>query len=344
MAEALQASIVIPTHQRREALRRALLALAEQTAPAASYEVIVSLDNSTDGTREMVGEMEAEMPYALRTVEGSARGRAAARNAALAVARGALTILIDDDMEPAPQFVERHLDGHPAGSRVCVLGAVPVGLDESSPRAARYVQAKFAAHLDALARPGHRFVPRDFYSGNASLSTEVLRGVGAFDESFAPYGNEDVELSLRLSKAGVTFRYDADALARQEYDKGLAGLARDTLEKGRTTVLLAQRHPDAFVALRLAMPWDGSRPWLATRALLLRLTRRWPSLARRVFVFAALLERLGLWRQPLFYRAALDYAFWAGVEVELGESPDDGALSTLAAELNRGPIDLLLHG
>jgi GT2 family glycosyltransferase len=337
------ASVIIPTHQRREALRRALLAFAEQTAAAESYEVLVSIDGSTDGSGEMVAELRERVPYALRSVEGSGTGRAAARNLALADARGEVTILLDDDMEPAPEFIERHLANHMPGSRACVLGPVPVELDPDSPHAARYVKAKFADHLTQLSRPGHRFVPRDFYSGNASLSTELLRKVGAFDETFTPYGNEDVELSLRLAKAGVEFRYDPGASARQEYDKDFAGLARDTHEKGRTTVLLAQRHPDAFPALRLATPWDGSRPWLAARALLLRLTRARPSLVRRVLSLAGGLERLGLWRQPLFYRATLDYAFWAGVEVALGESEEGGAPAKLATELKRGPIDLLLH-
>jgi len=344
MTDPPRATVIIPTHQRCEALRRALLSLGRQTAEPASYEVLVAVDGSNDGSREMLAEMQGQVPYELHSLEGTRSGRAAARNLALSTARGDVTILIDDDMEPCPEFIERHLANHPAGSRTCVLGPVPVELDTASPHAARYVQAKFADHLEALARPGHRFVPRDFYSGNVSLPTELLREVGAFDEGFAPYGNEDVELSLRLAKAGIELRYDPGALARQEYDKAFAGLARDTHEKGRTTVLLAQRHPDAFGDLRLATPWDGSRPWLAARALLLGLTRAKPPLAHRLLALAAKLERLGLWRQPLFYRATLDYAFWAGVEVALSESQDDGALVQLAAELNRGPIDLLLHG
>jgi hypothetical protein len=124
----------------------------------------------------------------------------------------------------------------------------------------------------------------------------------------------------------------------------MAGLQRDTMEKGRTTVLLARAHPAVFADLRLAAPDDASRPWLALRSLLLWATRRLPATARPVFAAGSLLERLGLWRSPLFYRAALDYAFWAGVESALAESNDGGELERLAAELRRGPIDLLLHG
>jgi GT2 family glycosyltransferase len=337
----ISVSVVIPSHQRREALRRALQAFCEQTAAAESFEVIVSVDGSADGSVEMLEGFDA--PYALRFVAGPSRGRAAACNSAIELARGEVLIVLDDDMQPAPAFVERHLSHHPPGSQLCVMGAVPIELDPTSPRAARYTREKFNAHLAQLAEPDHVFVPRDFYSGNASLRAEQMRAVGGFSESFTVYGNEDIDLSLRLQAAGVELRYDAEALAQQEYDKDLAALAADTVAKGRTTVQLARSHPEVFEQLRLASPWDGSRPWLAARSLLLGLTRRSDAVRRIALWKAVLLERLGLWRQPLFYRAVLDYAFWAGVDAELRESTPEGELKGLARDLRRGPIDLLLH-
>lgn len=334
-------SVLIPTHQRREAVRRALLALAEQTDPADSYEAIVSVDGSSDGTEEMLAGLE--LPYELQVTAGPARGRAAACNSGLALVRGEVLIVLDDDMQPAPTFIASHRAHHPPGSRRCALGAVPIELDSTSPRAARYVAAKFNSHLERLAEPGHEFAPRDFYSGNASLRTEAMREVGGFSESFSVYGNEDVDLWLRLRAAGIELLYEPAALARQEYDKGLRALCRDTIQKGRTTVILARLHPEVFASLRLARPWDNSRPWIVARALLLALSRHLAATPGAVFALAAALERLGAWRQPLFYRAVLDFAFWAGVEGELGESNPEGELSALAKDLRRGPIDLLLH-
>ena len=341
MAEAPAVSVLIPTHQRREALRAALGSLARQSVDPGAYEVVVATDACSDGTAEMIDGLE--VPYELRRVEPRGRGRASAVNAALAAARGEVAIVLDDDMRVVPEFVERHRSHHPPGSRRCVLGAVPVELGEESTHAARYVKAKFDLHLSRLSDPTHLALPRSFYTGNASLRAEVLSEVGGFDESFGIYGNEDVELSLRLRKAGVELGYDPEARARQEYDKDLVGLQRDTLAKGRTTVLLARGHPEFFGDLRLADPDDGSRPWLAARALLLAATRRAPRTAAAVFAIASLLERAGLWRFPLFYRPVLDYAFWAGVDAALCESNDEGELSKLAGELQRGPIDLLLH-
>jgi GT2 family glycosyltransferase len=341
MPEGPAVSVIIPTHQRRDALRAALESLARQSVDPGEYEVVVSVDASTDGTVEMIEALE--VPYDLRQVSPEGRGRAGACNAALAAARGEVTIVLDDDMRVVPEFVERHRSHHPQGSRRCVLGAVPVELEDGSPHAARYVKDKFELHLARLSDPDHLALPRSFFTGNASLRTEVMREVGGFDASFGIYGNEDVELALRLRKAGVELDYDPEALAWQTYDKDLGGLQRDTLAKGRTTVQLARSHPEVFGDLRLAAPDDASRPWLAVRAVLLWATRRLPATSGFVFAVASLLERAGLWRLPLFYRPVLDYAFWAGVDATLRESDDEGELSKLAGELERGPIDLLLH-
>ena len=341
MTEGPSVSVVIPTHQRREALRTVLESLATQTLDHAEYEVVVAVDASTDGTIEMLDGWQG--PLQLRWVKPPGRGRAGACNAAVAAARGEVTIVLDDDMRCVPGFVERHRDDHPAGSRRCVLGAVPVELAEGDTHAARYVKEKFDLHLSRLSDPTHLALPRSFFTGNASLRTETMREVGGFDDSFGIYGNEDVELALRLRKAGVELGYDPEALAYQSYDKDLGGLQRDTLAKGRTTVQLARRHPEVFADLRLAHPDDSSRPWLAKRAVLLWLTRRLPATSGAVFALCSALERLGAWRFPLFYRPVLDYAFWAGVDEELRESNDEGELSKLASELKRGPADLLLH-
>lgn len=334
-------SVVIPTHQRRQALQTVLGSLGRQSVEPDSYEVVVAVDASTDGTLEMLEDLST--PYELRWVSPQGRGRASACNAAVAAARGEVTIVLDDDMRVVPEFVARHRSHHPQGSRRCVLGAVPVELEAGSTHAARYVKDKFDLHLSRLSDPAHLGLPRSFYTGNASLRTETMRAVGGFDESFGIYGNEDVELALRLRKAGVELDYDPEALAYQSYDKDLRGLQRDTLAKGETTVLLARSHPAVFGDLRLAEPGEASRPWLAARAALLWLTRRLPAVTGAVFALFALLEHAGGWRFPLFYRPVLDYAFWAGVDAALRESNDEGELSNLARELERGPVDLLLH-
>jgi glycosyltransferase involved in cell wall biosynthesis len=322
-------------------LRRALVALADQDLPADAFEVVVSVDRSTDGTEELLEQFAA--PYALRWVRSSRPGRAAACNAAIAVARGEVIVILDDDMEPTPGLLRNHHGSHPRGSRRCVVGAAPVRLDPDSPPVARYVAAKFADHLGAIGRPGHPFALRDFYSGNASIRRHVLLEVGLFDEAFTLYGNEDLELSLRLRDAAVELCFSADAAADQRYAKNLAGLAEDTFQKGKTAVQLATTHPHAFDGLHLAAYDSVSVRWSGVRAMLLAVTRTWPHARKWILRLALRLERLPRLQRTLYYRFVLDYFYWAGVEASLTDQRPTGPLASLAADLHRGPIRLLLH-
>ena len=335
-------SVIIPTRDRATLLERALRALAAQTAPAGTFEVCVAVNGSVDGTQAMLDRLRT--PYELRVVHVPSPGRAGACNAAIAQARGAVLIILDDDMRPAPAFVERHLQHHAGDVRCCVMGAVPVLVDDQDTGAARWVAARFAEHLQRLAQPGHAFTTRDFFSGNASVRADVLREAGGFDDAFGAYGNEDVELALRLRAAGVELAFDPDALAWQSYDKDLAGLAQDTTAKGGTTVQLARKHPEVFATLRLADPGDAGRPWLAARSVLLALTRRRSSILARLVDVAGSVERAGLWPDRLGYRALTDYAFWAGVQRTLGPAEPDPRLAWLREQLHRGPVSQLLRG
>jgi len=311
-------SVIIPTYSRRDSVERALRALAYQTLAPETYEVIVSIDGSQDGTREMVAAFSA--PYRLCGVWQSNQGRAAACNVGIRIAQGEVLVILDDDMELAPDCLERHWHAHPIGSRFGIMGAVPMYCEKTDPPVAAYVAAKFNRHLDNLARADHQLTLRDFYSGHFSIRRKVLLEVGFFDESFRIYGNEDLELSLRLMKAGVTLKYSAEALARQHYSKDFAGLARDTIAKGRTAVLLASKHPEALPDLQLSAYEQGSWRWRLARAGLLTLSRWWPSTPHTVIALIQRLEQRQVKHLHLYYRFVLDYLYWLGAQTALREN------------------------
>jgi glycosyltransferase involved in cell wall biosynthesis len=308
-------SLVIPTYQRRASIRRLLVALAGQTLPRSEYEVIVAIDGSTDGTQEEVDRFADVLQ--VRAASRPNQGRAAARNAGIALSRGELLVFLDDDMEPREGFLAAHLAAHEGGERRAVLGAVPVVVDEHSPPPATFIQAKFERHDAKLSQPGYRIGFRDFYSGNFSISKQLLLRIGAFDEGFEAYGNEDGELGLRLLRAGVELVYSREAMAAQHYEKDFAALAQDNIEKGRTAVLTVRRHPETFSSLRLAHYHSGSRKRRLLRFILLRLSQTIESTPRTVVWVVNGLERRGSPQLHRYYRIALDYFFWLGAKPAL---------------------------
>ena len=333
-------TVVVPTHQRRASVVRLLRALQTQELPTREFEAVVAVDRSTDGTGAAVDALETA--FTIRRVDSRGRGRAAACNAGVDAAAGRVIVLLDDDMEPSPSLLSGHLAAHRGAAPVCVIGAAPVRVDTSSSFTERYVAQRFDIHLAKLQRDGPTTL-RDFYSGNASIPRSVFLEIGGFDESFTAYGNEDLELAFRLQRAGVALRYDASAVAHQRYTKGFAGLARDTIAKGRTAVLLAGMHPDTFDELQLSQLDVASRRWRVVRALLLATSRRRPAVTDLLVRAADAAERSGLGRRRVFYAFMLDYFYWAGAAVALAGTPRDPRLDALHRDVHDGPIRLLLH-
>lgn len=124
MASSPDVSVIISTFERCGLLRQALSSLAQQTLDSSQYEVVVCVDGSEDGTTEMLEEFAA--PYSLRSVWQPNKGRAGACNTGTTLAGGELLIFLDDDMEPAPDFLTSHLEAHLEQTRVGVSGAVPM--------------------------------------------------------------------------------------------------------------------------------------------------------------------------------------------------------------------------
>lgn len=312
MSDPPRVSVVVPTHRRPHHAARLVRALGAQDLDAAQFEVVVSVDGSEPDTVAAVREAASDLRAQVRIVEGPHRGRAGACNRGIAAAHGGLVLLLDDDMVPAPECLTAHVAAHADGVPRCVVGAAPVPLPPTSPPLARLMGAKFNRHLERLARPGHAFALRDFYSGHCSMPRAVLDRIGRFDERFVRYGNEDLELSVRLREAGVPIIFAADAVAEQTWDKRYAAVARDHRAKGGTSVTLVRIHPETLPELRLGAPDAASRRWRRLRTTLVALSGG-DVLPRVVVGVTGLLERHPPRRMEAWYVLTLDYFYWLGV-------------------------------
>jgi GT2 family glycosyltransferase len=327
------ASVVVPAGGARASLGVLLEALSRQTVPRDRFEVVVVVNPPDDETVRLVERFDSTLQVV--ALSKPRRGRAAACNAGVALAGGELVVFLDDDMCPAEEWLERHLERHAASSGIVALGAVPVRLDAASRPLERWVADRFASHHKRLAEPRQVFHLRDFFSGNASLRREVFTAVGGFDEEYAEYGHEDLELCLRLRGAGVGPVFEPRAIAHQRYCKGFGDFSRDMRAAGGTAVLLARKHPEAASAV---VEWRNGPPaweWLKRRLLAGRRRRRAvPAIIRAL---GAVLERVLPSRTTLFYSLAADYFFWLGVR-ERDPTGNSGILFGRGGEKEAAPL------
>jgi GT2 family glycosyltransferase len=212
----IRASVVVPTRNRADWLRRCLDGLERQTLDRHEFEVIVADNGSTDGTRALVEQMLDECDH-LRYVYVGAVGPSPARNAGLAVARADIIAFTDDDAVADPDWLAALLDGH---RRWPDAGALSGRTElRFRSRAPSWFSDDLATWYSARdLGPSPRLLEHECPWGvNASVRADVARAIGGFDHTLGPgprawLVNEDLDFFERVRAAGHDIGYVPDAL------------------------------------------------------------------------------------------------------------------------------------
>jgi GT2 family glycosyltransferase len=245
----LDISVVVPTYNRIETLRYVLPTLLGQDLPADRYEVLVCDSNSNDGTAEYMAEMRAQHPN-LWHVAGAYSGRAMARNAGIAQARGQVVLFNDSDIIASPDLLAQHWRHHEQQRDIAVVGLeVQVKSLEDYTGKRDHPEKRGSLHPPGRKRLSWLY----FLTGNASARRDDLLRVGCFDESFTGYGHEDLELGYRLQKAGVAILYEPRAVNYHWQDVAHEDQVEKMKLAGRSTVRFYRKHPDFAVMANLGM-------------------------------------------------------------------------------------------
>lgn len=231
------ATIQLCTYNRAALLERVLDACFEQTAR--SYEVVLVNDGSTDATAAVIARAKARASCPFTVIEQPNSGLAKGRNAGIARASGERIIFIDDDVLPLPNFVAEHLRSHAAQPLAIVRGG-----------------AINVESFDDLPPPVWsigNYSGNYFWTTNVSVPLATIRAIGGFNENFAEYGWEDIDVGLRLRFAGVKAVFNKRALVYHYKPRprtaNVEKMIRQAQAQARTAVQLERLHPHWRTAL-----------------------------------------------------------------------------------------------
>jgi GT2 family glycosyltransferase len=316
-------TLIIPTRDRRAILCETLARLEPQAREVA-FEVVVVNDGSTDDTREVVEGLAARTPFDLVRLEESGSGPATARNRGLAVARAPVCLFLDDDTWPREDLLVRHRDFHRRRPepQAALLGRVVIA---PAPPPTPFMRWLADTHLGYGAISDAENVGgRHFYSGNVSVKTELVRGVGGFDEGFRTAAHDDIDLGLRLERSGLRLVYDPHAVVEHHQPTDRPRAIDRLLAAGEPLARFTGRHPDWPLARR---PGLRHRFKAGTLAALAALGARSPRVQRETWRF-------------LCHEAARE-GYWTAVDRAAGRDgqPGDGLRigRTLARLASRDP-------
>jgi len=135
-AAALDATVLIATYNRAELLDRTLASIRQlRAAPGRRWDVIVVDNNSSDDTRAVVERQARDFPVPLAYLFETRQGRSSALNAGIAVSRGTVIAMTDDDVLVDAGWLDAACDALllPADPSIAYAGGPVAPLWQSPP-------------------------------------------------------------------------------------------------------------------------------------------------------------------------------------------------------------------
>lgn len=220
-------SIIIPTCNRNDLLKKCLLCLAPhiQTIKAKDYEVIVTDDSKQHQAKQLI---EENFEWA-KWVAGPQNGPAANRNKGAKQANSDWLIFIDDDCLPNKEILNVYQNS--------ILNYEKIKVFEGCIKADR-AQQSLAEESPVNETGGY------LWSCNFMISKDLfLKTLGGFDEQFPFAAMEDVDLNYRLKKMNIGKMFLKNAYVvhpwRLQKNMGLI-----TLNRFKSTLYFLKKHPE----------------------------------------------------------------------------------------------------
>jgi GT2 family glycosyltransferase len=224
------ATVVVAAYNAASTIGDCLDSLAALRYPRELLEIIAVDNMSTDATRA-----EIHRRGGVVLVQEATRGAAAARNAGIRRARGAVVAFTDADCTVDPDWLSE-LVGPLADPQVGIVGGRNLARRGANP-AERFGEI-IHEHYAAI----HVWRPPYVISMNWASRRSVLLEAGLFDERFLR--GQDVDLSYRIGRAGYRLAYQPTAIVYHRNERTLLGLAREGWQHGFHSVELRRVHAD----------------------------------------------------------------------------------------------------
>lgn len=313
----LQASVVIPTFNRRERLQRVLEALTRQTLDPDVFEVIVVSDGSTDDTAAFL--RSAVMPFRLIALTQTNGGPARARNLGVTHATGERVIFLDDDVIPEPQCLAEHLAAYAEfGERAVVLGPMLTPRDIPLKPWVRWEQAMLEKQYTDMQAGRWQPTARQFYTGNTSLARRQIQEAGGFDITLRRA--EDVELAYRLADRGLFFVFRPEAAGYHYAERSLASWLAIPYAYGRSDAIFWRDRGQRWLLPTVFHELRGRHPLVRSLMRLCLDRAGLSALAERgLCLMAAGAARLGMNRvERASYSGIFNLRYYQGLADEIG--------------------------
>ncbi|MGE5264017.1 MAG: glycosyltransferase family 2 protein [Acidobacteriota bacterium] len=195
----MKLSVIIPVRDGGQDFQDVLQALAVSIRPP--DELIVVDDGSTDSSADQARRYSAHVI----PLPGGPHGPAIGRNRGASAARGDVLVFLDADVAVHPDtlgLIDRYMEEQPT------VGALFGSYDDNPPKRGFITRYKNLQH-HYVHQHGRREAST-FWAGCGAIRRDLFIAMGGFDEGYARPSIEDIELGVRLYRAGQQIRLCPD--------------------------------------------------------------------------------------------------------------------------------------
>ncbi len=257
------ASVVIPTYNRSKLLELTLVSLLKQDLRDMTFEIVIVDDGSNDDTKYMVDKYSRLLSINYIYHEHIGHAPSKIRNQGILAAKGSRIIFLDSGVVAGKDLIYEHCIANSPNRNSVVIGVVYAlytptedeefyelfditdiekSLKHFRQREAyvdyrTYGYSELNYDLSLAPAPWHYF-----WTCNVSVPRQVLTGSVMFDESFVTWGMEDIDLGLRIFKAGIPFSIGKHAELIHIPHSPCAEFGEKNESNGRNTLIFHERH------------------------------------------------------------------------------------------------------
>jgi len=231
-------TIIIPTYNRVNLLKKVLVALNKQSYDLNKVEVLVLDDCSLMNLKPEISKLKTKYRLKFFRMKEHA-GQGMAKNKGIKLARGEYLLFIGDDMIPNKDLLKEHMELHEKNRGIAVLGRI-FWANELRNEFMNYIE-KIQFHYDNINNKND--VKLHFYTSNISLEKKWFKDE-EYSGKFKNYGFEDLELGYRLEKKGLRVVYNPRAIAYHHHSYTFEQFCERMRKVGKSAVIFTRLHPE----------------------------------------------------------------------------------------------------
>ena len=230
-------SIIVATYNRLDELKELLQSVSELAFEISDFEILISDDGSTDGTKEYL--QKADYAFSLKYIRQNNQGPGEARNHGMRVSDADYFIFVDSDVMLPPDYLQK-IDVGITEQNLDAFGGPDTYHPSFSPllKAINYSMTSFLGTGGTRGSKNSvaKFYPRSF---NMGIHRKIYESIGGMNK--LRHG-QDMDFSARIFEAGYKVGLISDAFVYHKRRTSIRKFFKQIHNWGVARINLSQLH------------------------------------------------------------------------------------------------------